>query len=64
MKLSYDSLNEFTKTSRMHAILVSLSKGYALCVDDLYLEEVKFIKQEYGDDLVKSQGRIYRININ
>ena len=56
-------MSETIKTSRMSTILANLSRGYALEVDDLYLEEIRWVKGEYGDDLIKSQGRIYRINI-
>lgn len=60
---SFDRMSEAIKTSRMRTIMANLGRGYALEVDDLYLEEIQWLKGEYGDDLIKSQGRIYRINI-
>lgn len=59
----FNSMSQVVKESRMHSILFNLQHGYALEVDELYFEEVKFLKVEYGDDLIKSQGRIYLVNL-
>lgn len=44
---------------RMHVALLALLDGHNLVVDDLRVDEVRFLKSEFGDQLKKSFGHIY-----
>ena len=59
--MKYIELPTAYKQERMHDILHALDSGKAVSINGLFLEEIKFLKAMYGQELKKDRGIIYRV---
>lgn len=57
--MSYSTFSAAYKVERMRDIISCLEQGNNVNINGLFLEEIKWLKKEYGAHLKKTFGFIY-----
>lgn len=56
---TYSGTPESVLIDRMHYFLERLRMGFAIDVDLFFVEEVRWLRDEFGDRLILSRGKIW-----